>query len=619
MRILKVFVNPFLFLIITFSALSEASFANSLRKLADLRSPDGKLKVSFTSGTDGAIFYSLMADGKLLLQPSAIGLNVSKAPVFRSERSEIVKKVWRPVWGKRSIVNDVYREITIVLDVYTIKARAYNDGIAFRYENGKSESELTEFNFAGNYDAWYYNGENHNIGPEKLQNAKGIRKPIVTIKANDDQYMAIHEADLESGEPLLLKTVPGHASFLVPSKRAKAWRVIMYGRTPGQLIDSHLLELLNPAPEPGYDFTWVKPGVALWDWRINGAEVDGFKYQMSLPSWKRMVDFAAVNKIPSLVLDANWYGAEFNKDSDPLKGGKAADVNELIKYGKEKGLGIWLYLNDVGGKAYPIEATIKQYGDWGAIGLKYGFMQGSAEEKNSKTRLITKLCAQHHLMVDFHDGPVHPYGQMRTWPNAVTREYCQAQLDGHKVFQPKTFVTSVFVNMVAGPLDMNNGVVDMIQKGRVDNGNPVPSTIVAEAARTLITFSGATIIPDIPEYYNKYPEILKFITAQKMPWMESKTLSGQIGEYIVMARKASTGNWLIAAATNESPRVLHIPLSFAEPGNYRALIIRDGKDASYLTNKESYRVETIMVTSKKVIDIELAPGGGACILLEKVK
>jgi alpha-glucosidase len=393
----------------------------------------------------------------------------------------------------------------------------------------------------------------------------------------------------------------------------------MYGRTPGDLIDSHLLELLNPDPEPGSDFSWVKPGLALWDWRINGAEVNGFKYQMSLPSWKRMVDFAAVNKIPSLVLDANWYGAEFNKDSDPLKGGKAADVNELIKYGKEKGVGIWLYLNDVGGQAYPIAATIKQYGDWGAVGVKYGFMQGSFEEKNIKTMLITKLCAQHHLMVDFHDGPVHPYGQMRTWPNAVTREYCQSQLDGHKVFQPKTFVTSVFVNMIAGPLDMGNGVVDMTQKGRVDNSSPVPSTIVAEAARTLITFSGAAIIPDIPEYYNKYPEILKFITAQKMPWLESKTLSGQIGEYIVMARKASTGNWLIAAATNESARILRIPLSFVERGNYKALIIKDGKDASYLVNKEKYAVETTTVTRDQFIDVELAPGGGACVLLEKIK
>nr|WP_199077785.1 glycoside hydrolase family 97 protein [Pedobacter sp. ASV19] len=618
MKIFKVIGKHFLFLLM-FGLLSKTSFSKGFGKLAELRSPDGKLKVLFTSDPDGAMCYSLIADGKVLLQPSHIGLKVSKLPVFKLKESKLVQKVWRPVWGKRSIVPDNYREITLVSDIYTIKARAYNNGIAFRYEDGQADAELTEFNFAGNYTAWYYNGEDHNIGPENLQDAKGIRRPVATIKAADDQYMAIHEADLESGEPLLLQPVFGRASFLVPSKRAKAWRVIMYGRTPGQLVDSHLLELLNPDPEPGYDFSWVKPGVDLWDWRINGAEINGFRYQMSLPSWKRMVDFAAANKMPSLVLDANWYGSEFNKDSDPLKGGKAADVIELIRYGKEKGVGIWLYLNDVGGSAYPIANTIKQYGGWGAVGIKYGFMQGSFEDKNVKTKLITKLCAQNHLMTDFHDDPVHPYGQMRTWPNAVTREYCQAQLDGAKVFEPKTFVTTVFVNMLAGPLDMSNGVFDMAQKGRVDYGHPVPSTITAEAARTLITFSGATIIPDIPEYYNKHPELLKFIASEKMPWKESKTLSGEIGEYIVMARKASTGNWLIGAATNESPRILRIPLNFAEPGKYKALIIKDGKDASYLTNKEVYTTTTSIVTSKQFIVVELAPGGGACVLLEKVK
>lgn len=57
--------------------------------------------------------------------------------------------------------------------------------------------------------------------------------------------------------------------------------------------------------------------------------------------------------------------------------------------------------------------------------------------------MITELCAENRLLVDFHDGPVHPYGQMRTWPNAITREYCHAQLDAHRVFVPSTFVTSV--------------------------------------------------------------------------------------------------------------------------------------------------------------------------------
>jgi alpha-glucosidase len=429
--------------------------------------------------------------------------------------------------------------------------------------------------------------------------------------------MAVHEADLKSGEPLLLQPQKGTTLMSVPSRHANAWRVVMYGRTPGELVDSHLIELLNPEPAAGSDFSWVKPGIAVWDWRINGAVANGFRYDMSLPSWKRMIDFASANGMHSLVLDADWYGPEFKKESDPVKGGKVDQVHQIIAYGKEKGVGVWLYLNDVGGNAYPLEETLQQYGNWGAAGVKYGFMKGSFEEKNRRTQRITELCAQNHLMVDFHDGPVHPYGQMRTWPNAVTREFCHAQLDARRVFQPKTFVTSVFVNMLAGPIDMNNGTLDMLQQGRIDNPMPVPSTITAEVARTLITFSGATIIPDIPENYNKHPQLLQFISAQKMPWQESKTLSGVIGEYIVMARKAADGNWLIAAATNENARTIRIPLSILEKGKYEALVIQDGKDADFRTNKETYVTATQKVTNRQFIEVQLAPGGGACILLQK--
>ncbi len=51
-----------------------------------------------------------------------------------------------------------------------------------------------------------------------------------------------------------------------------------------------------------------------------------------------MVDFASENNILYLVLDADWYGPEFGKDSDPVKGGKVEQVHEIIKYGKEKGV-----------------------------------------------------------------------------------------------------------------------------------------------------------------------------------------------------------------------------------------------------------------------------------------
>lgn len=517
------------------------------------------------------------------------------------------------------------------LDTLKIVFRAYNDGLAFRYVVPETEKqsveikqELTQYNFAGDYTSWFYNGEYHNLGPDKLTEVDGNRLPVMTIQAGENQYMAVHEANLTEGEPLTLTSRKGETLFEVSSKpsvlkagSASAWRVLLYGKEPGTLVDSHLIELLNPDPEE--DFSWVKPGMAVWDWRINGAVTDdGFHYTMSYPSWIRMVDFAAEQGFKYLVLDANWYGPEFASDSNPTTGEKAKDVQRLLAYAKEKGVGIWLYLNDVGGRKYPIEQTLKQYGEWGAAGVKYGFMNGTPEEKNHWTRKITQLCADNKLLVDFHDGPVHPYGQMRTWPNAVTREFCHAQLDAHRVFEPKTFVTTVFVNMLAGPIDMNNGMFDLRQgpTTRVDENTPVPSTIVSEAARTLITFSGVTIVPDIPEMYRKYPELLDFLSSEKMPWRESKTLLGRIGEYIVMMRETEEA-YLIAAVTNEEERTLSIPLSFLPEGSYRARLMLDGDDAHYLTNRESYQVKELQVKSNDNISVKLAAGGGACLKISK--
>ncbi|MFC1223072.1 glycoside hydrolase family 97 catalytic domain-containing protein [Pedobacter sp. BG31] len=621
---IKILVFFFLFYAALFHARAKGRLAASRADTSIfpliVTSPDNRLHFELKQDQTGEIRYSFIAKSKLIISDSKVGFVGVGKVVLVSSSHHSKNSTWKPVWGKRAIVPDVYNESIVDLSAYKIIIRAYNDGIAFRYEFPKHKAieELTEFNFNGNYTAWYYNGENANIGPEKLMDCNDKRFPVMTVKVDDNNYVAIHEANLSWGEPLVLQSKKGQTLFTIASKPNDAWKVIMYGTMPGALVDSHILELLNPPPARNLDFSWVKPGVSVWDWRIAGAQVDGFRYEMSIVSWKKMVDFASKNNISYLTLDADWYGPEFGKDSDPLKGGKVAEVHEIIGYGKTKGVGIWLYLNDVGGRKFPIDLTLKQYSDWGAAGIKYGFMSGSPAEKNERTRMITELCAKNRLLCNFHDGPVHPYGQLRTFPNALTREYCQAQLDAGTALQPKTFVTSVFVNMLAGPLDMNNGLADLLQSGRTHGASYATNTTLAgEAARTLITFSGVTVIPDIPENYQKHPEILQFISSQKMPWLDSKTIQGEIGKFIVMARQASDKTWLIGAATNEQSRELDIPLNFLKKGNFKAIVIQDGGASGYHTGNESYKVMEKTVCSTDIIHVTLAPGGGACILLKQ--
>lgn len=619
-------------------------------KVVTTKSPDNKLSLE-VSFSNGQWHYSVSADGNKLISQSSLGLDFGTTGLVPSKGWKVsrigrekVDTVWKPVWGKDSIVRNQYNETIIELqgaqaplDKIYLEIRAYNDGIAFRYkipEDAKwrelsCKKELTTFHFADNYTAWFYNGEKANLGPVRLTKVAGNRRPVMTIQANSRAYMAILEANLITGSPMVLHSKEGETTFSVASSPGRikpgyksSWRVILFGEAPGVLVDSHIVQLLNPQPENHLDFSWVKPGVAVWDWRARGARVDGFEYESNFSSWIRMVDFASENGLSYLMLDGGWYGPEFKKESSPLRGNRVEAVKKIIAYAGTKNVRIWLYLNDIAVKRHSLEKILKQFDQWGVAGIKVGFMRGSAADRNRRTRMITKRCAAYHLMCDFHDGPVIPYGQMRTWPNAVTREYCHAQLDGHSLFSPETFVTAVYVNMLAGPLDMANGVFDLLRVRSNTFFKPldkpaVPSTVTSEAARTLIVFSGLTVLPDIPENYEKFPALLSFIASERMPWTKSKTLAGQIGQYIVMARQAADGTWLVGAVTNASARKIDIPLNFLAGGKYEATMIQDGENAHYLTNRLAHKVVKMTVRSSDSIPVRLAPGGGACLIIKK--
>ena len=106
----------------------------------------------------------------------------------------------------------------------------------------------------------------------------------------------------------------------------------------------------------------------------------------------------------------------------------------MIKYGKGKGVGIILYLNDAAQKKHDLDKTLATYASWGAAGIKYGFMRAGGQNKVVKTRKIVELCARHRLLCDFHDSPIAPSGDNRTFPNYITREFCHSQSDALRTF-----------------------------------------------------------------------------------------------------------------------------------------------------------------------------------------
>jgi len=608
-----------------------------------ISSPDGNVRVSVEL-VEGVPVYDVRCGEYQLIEPSRLGLQFAgKTPAGYREikrSSSSFDETWKPVWGKRAVVRNHYNEMVVQLeqqgagpDRLDLVVRAYDDGAAFRYvlpEPGDAvrvTADLSEFRFADDFTFWSYNGERHNRGPESIATAGDVIRLPMTMRAADDLYLAVLEAAIYDFSWIDLKAETGSRACRAQLKPSKMklpgrtpWRVVMIGRSPGKLVDSDLLENLNP-PCAIEDPSWIEPGIAFWDWRAWGHQVDGFSYGLDTESWRRFIDLASETGVSYLLLDADWYGTEFSKESNPLTSKPGTDIPELIRYARSKDVGILLYLNDVAGWEYGLERIIRSFGEWGAAGLKYGFMRRvDGQAKVNRTREIVRLCAENKLLVNFHDGPIPPSGDMRTWPNLITREYCHAQADAKRSFYPKTFTTTVFVNMLAGPIDMDNGMFDLnrskAERPRVFE--EIPSTMVAETARTLIVFSGLTVVPDSADSYRKHDKLFEFIAAQKMPWKESRTLAGEIGQFITMMRQAQDDVFLVASATNEEARTLSIPLDFLGEGPYEATLYEDAPDAHYLNKREAYRIRKVKVDCETVIIAKLAPGGGHCMRLVKV-
>ncbi|WP_146523910.1 glycoside hydrolase family 97 protein [Novipirellula artificiosorum] len=642
----------------------------------EVPSPNSRIAATL-SLVEGVPHWQVVALGQPLLEPGKLGLHFADGnlgPLHTlAVTTRSIDETIETTWGKFSQYANRCNELTWTLRETTATARtlqiilrAYDDGIAVRYrlpEHSGWDStirladDLTEYCFSEDATGWCYAGEHDPIGPQPLsrfhQSEKiAARLPLV-VQFPSGLHAAVMEAAIEHIAPMDLVALEGRdssfrthfAASTLASGGVTSWRTLLVGKSAGDLLTSPLLECLNPACAIE-DTDWIQPGLAMWDWRAWGATTDdGFTYGLDMPSWRRFVDFAATHGIGYLVLDAGWYGLEFEATSDPRTSRPyllvqpdpksprlvpqdppanwqdPTDIPELIRYARDKEVGIILYFNDIARVNFPFDETLALYQKWGAAGIKYGFMKGNGQKKVLDTRMIVKKCAEHQLLCDFHDDPIPPSGDQRTYPNYVTREFCHSQSDALRSFSPSDFCEQVFVNMLAGPLDMCNGLYTLENPAR-DRPKVfmnVDSTVVAETARVMIVFSGLSILPDCPEAYEAKADLFEFLGKLPMTWQETRILHGKIGHFITTARRSGS-EWFIASATNEQSRSLPIKLDFLEPNQtYTATLYEDAPDADYLHNREAYRIRRIEVKQGDKIDATMAPGGGHCVWIRRTQ
>lgn len=630
-KITKTIKEKLLLLIIFFTVIG----CTKKESVLTVSSPDEGISIHLNN-TNNSISYRLSKQGKVLVHASELS-------IFSEKKATIVKsfltsndKTWQPVWGQFSEIKDHYNELVIDIDIEgtsaKLYARAYNTGIGFRYEiegykEGAEANFYCEYNLSSTDALYCPAGEGVPLGPLAINTLSTVEKlpklvmPIV-VENSEKVYLSILESDLyvapEFG--VIKFNFDKTKSILTSSNKTKLtekttttpWRVILINDRIGDLV-TNTVPLNLATTNQLEDTSWVKPGKTLWDWRVHGYKaVDGFTYGIDTESYIRFIDFAAKKGIEYFLIDDSWY-TKVTKGHFEIS--DKFDIEKVSEYAKEKGVKLILYYDRNKGD-FGDDDLFPHYKSLGMSGIKYGFMGSKAPF----TRDAIEKSAKNHLLVDFHDSPVPFTGIERTYPNAITKEYCHAQQDSRRAFTPETFINMALINAIQGPLDMNNGNFDLtgINNGDREKGpkklHSYYSTVASEAARTLIIYSGLVCIPDAPEAYNEKADLFEFI--QKLPigkWDESKVLHAKMGEYISTARRHGE-EWFIGSVFNQKGGVIETKLDFLKEGEiYLVTYYEDTPETHCKTNPEAYQIREGTIKKGDIINIKMAPGGGHCM------
>ena len=604
------------------------------------KSPDNKnvLIIKINSQKENALFYSVASQG-IIIKDSPLGLVFENEPALFnnlqiiSSSKKVVNEPWIPLYGEKKEYGNHYNETTVNFKElktpfrnFSLIIRAYNEGIAFRYFVPANRSmtitgELTGFQFEKDYPSWIAGKAQANYQKRAISKTdKGCERPYV-IEIAQNKYIALGEAALtdfarmkfnrsEKDSLLLLAALDGKSSY--PSSFTSPWRYVMIADSPGKLLEQNSFILNLNKPSAIKDGSWIKPGKVIRE------------VTLTTEGGKACIDFAALHHISYVEFDAGWYGPENNPASDatkvtvdPARSPGPLDLHEIIRYGKEKGIGIILYVNQ---KALTrqLDTILPLYQSWGVKGIKYGFVDVGSQANTAWLHMAIRKAADHQIMLDIHDE-YRPTGYSRTYPNLLTQEGIRGDEespDNHHV------LITMFTRMLAGAGDHTNCYfAPRVEEKMGSHGSQMAKTICIYSPWQFIFWydrppnaprnkgiAGPTVpvIKDIPD--------LTFYDALPTVWDDTRVLEGKIGEFGTIARKSGK-DWFVGSLTDE-PRKLSLILTFLDKNaKYEATIYEDDSSAKTQTK---VRITKVIVTSSSLPTFDLKAKNGVAIILKKV-
>lgn len=652
----KAFLILFSLLVYNFSG-TISLFAQNI----EVKSPNGEIKL--TVSIKDKIYYSVDYNTEVLLNDCYLQLVLDNEvlgndPKLTGQKRSVINENINPVVPlKYSAVNNHCNVLLLNFKGdYSVEFRAFNDGVAYRFiTDRKKESIVKGEDFVINFPSEYlahlqqqggfktayeekythvpttqFVSEEKNLAvlPVLLDTKKQYKilisesdlsdYPCMFLKgtSNNGMQSTFPKAPLEFGEDgdRSLKIVK-EADYIAKTsgKRTYPWRYFVITKDDRQLPENTMTLRLAPKNQL-QNTAWIKPGQASWEWWNDaspyGPDVN-FVAGYNLDTYKYYIDFASKYGIPYIIMDEGWA----MNTRDPYTPNPKVDVHEIIRYGKEKNVGVILWLTWlVVENNFDVFKTVK---DWGVKGLKIDFMDRSDQWMVNYYERVAKEAAKNELLVDFH-GSFKPAGLEYAYPNVISYEGVRGmeQMGG---CYPDNSIYLPFMRNAVGPMDYTPGAMISMQPEVYSAERPNAASIGTRAyqmALFVVFESGLQMLADNPTLYYRNEDCTSFITQVPTTWDETKVLEAKVGEYVIVAKRKGD-KWFVGGITNnnEKERSFEVSLDFLNAGkSYQMTSFEDGINAG--RQAMDYRKNEYTITKDEKIKLKMVRNGGWAAVIE---
>lgn len=580
---------------IVMAMLLGSSVASAENK--QVTSPDGKLVVT-VSDTDGRPSYSVSYDNVLFLQPSPLGMvaNIgdfsSGMSLEKNVSTNKIDETYELTSIKKSKVRYVANEAVFSFTqqgktIYDVIFRISNNDVAFKYKmypQGETlscvvEQEATGFVFPDGTTTFlcpqskpmggfartspsYETSYTADDAAGKNGWGEGYTFPCL-FRNGDNGWVLVSETGVNGG--YCASRLLGHkggtytigfpqegeangngtASPGIALPGETPWRTITVGKTLAPIVETTVpFDVVKPLYPAKGEYTY---GKGSWSWIIGMDGSTNYKEQL------RYIDFSAAMGYQSVLVDALW-DKQIGRDK----------MEELAKYGKDKGVALYLWYNSNGywndapqtprgimNNAIARRKEMRWMQSIGIRGIKVDFFGGDKQMTMQLYEDILSDANEYGLLVIFH-GCTLPRGWERMYPNFASSEAVLASENLHfsqGSCDNEAFNATLhpFIRNTVGSMDFGGSALNKYYNAdNAPRGSRRMTSDVYALATAVLFQSPVQHFALAPNNLTDAPSwAIDFMKEVPTTWDEVRFIDGYPGKYVILARRHGD-KWYIA-------------------------------------------------------------------------